>query len=227
MNRVINIEDKIFNICPDFTLVAIECIVSNKDHDEELWQEIDIFTDNFIKTHKIEEVKDIPTIKATRQAYKDLGKEPNRYRPSAEALCRRLLKGQELYKISTLVDLINLISIKYGYSIGGFDADKITGDIKLGVGQTGESFNAIGRGPMNVENLPLYRDSIGGIGNPTSDEERTKITDSTTNLLMLINSYYGYDGIEDAITYSTNLLNKYASAKDINVRVIRKQSLLY
>lgn len=222
MNRVITIDDKIYNVCPDFTLVAIECNVKNSRHDEELWKEIDIFTDNFIKTHKIEEIKHIPTIKATRKAYKDLGKEPNRYRPSAEALCRRLLKGQDLYKISTLVDLINLISLKFGYSIGGFDADKIVGDIKLSVGRAEEPFNAIGRGPMNVENLPLYRDFIGGIGNPTSDEERTKITDSTTNLLMLINSYYGYDGIEDTITYSTNMLKKYASAKDINVRVIRK-----
>ena len=65
------------------------------------------------------------------QAYKRLGKDPNRYRPSAEALRRRILRGLPLYKIDTLVDIVNLVSIRSGYSIGGFDADKIVGGLEL------------------------------------------------------------------------------------------------
>ena len=127
---------------------------------------------------------------ATRNLYKALGKDPNRYRVSSEALCRRVVKGMDLYRIDTLVDLINLVSMVSGYAIGGFDADKIVGDnVTLGVGEQDEKFEGIGRGLLNIEGLPVYRDAIGGIGTPTSDEERTKITLATTHLQMQINAF--------------------------------------
>ena len=108
-----------------------------------------------------------------------------------------MLQGKELYQIDTLVDLINLASIKYGYSIGGFDADKFQGDtLTLGVGRAGEPYEGIGRGMLNIEGLPVYRDNVGGVGTPTSDNERTKITIDTTHLVVLIN---GYDGNEEQV----------------------------
>ena len=81
-------------------------------------------------------------------------KDPNRYRPAGEALSRRILKGQPLYRIDTLVDLINLLSLKTGYSIGGFDDEQIKGDLVLGIGVADEKFAAIGRGQLNIEGLP-------------------------------------------------------------------------
>ena len=105
---------------------------------------------------------------------------------------RRTLKGHDLYRVSTLVDLINLASIRYGYSIGGFDADKIQGTrLTLGIGREGEPYEGIGRGPLNIQGLPVYRDEMGGIGTPTSDHERTKLSLETTRLLAIVN---GYDG---------------------------------
>lgn len=84
---------------------------------------------------------------ATREAYKRCGKDPGRYRPSAEALRRRLMRGIPLYQIDTLVDLINLVSLRTGHSIGGFDADKIQGNrLELGIGKAEEPFEGIGRG---------------------------------------------------------------------------------
>jgi len=168
----------------------------------------------------MEEIARRIPIYETRQAYKKLGKDPNRYRPSAEALCRRILKGYPLYKIDTLVDLINLVSIHTGYSIGGFDAGKIKGDLILGVGQADELFNGIGRGPLNIEGLPVYRDEQGGIGTPTSDEERTKIDLSTTKLLMIINGYSGEERLMEAVAYATDLLEKYATARNIQIETI-------
>lgn len=98
--------------------------------------------------------KDMTTIHATREAYKKCGKDPSRYRPSGEALCRRILRGISLYQIDTLVDLINLVSIRFGYSIGGFDADKIVGDaLVLGIGKAGEPYEGIGRGELNIEGM--------------------------------------------------------------------------
>ena len=221
MDIKISISEDVLEVCPHFHMAAIECKVKNSTYNNELWDEINNFTSHFIQHYKMEDIKKRPTIEATRIVYKKLGKDPNRYRPSGEALCRRLIKGQGLYQIDTLVDLINLVSLKTGYSIGGFDADKIEGNLVLGVGKPNEPFEAIGRGTMNIEGMPVYRDSIGGIGNPSSDEVRTKITADTTKLLMLINGYSGIEGLNEAVEYSTILLKKYAKAYRITCNFIQ------
>lgn len=215
--RNITISDRIEAVCPDFHLAVIACEVRNTPHSTGLWEEIDTFCSRFSATHTMADINKRPAIYATRQVYKKLGKDPNRYRPSSEALCRRILKGQELYQIDTLVDLINLVSLETGYSIGGFDDAKIRGGLTLGVGEAEEKFEGIGRGLLNIEGLPVYRDDIGGIGTPTSDEERTKITSETTRLLMLINGYSGREGLQEATDYSVELLKRYAEAKELNI----------
>lgn len=220
MELKIKIGEEIRAVCPGFNLAAIYCKVKNTKFNDELWLEINEFINHFSSTSSMADIKKIPAIEATREVYKKLGKDPNRYRPSGEALCRRLLKGQGLYQIDTLVDLINLVSLKTGYSIGGFDADKIEGNLRLGVGKADEPFEAIGRGMMNIDGLPVYRDSVGGIGNPSSDEERTKITPGTKHLLMLINGYSGCEGLDEAVEYSINLLKKYADADQIKISLL-------
>lgn len=104
------------------------------------------------------------------------------------------------------MDIVNLVSIRSGYSIGGFDADKIVGGLELGVGKEGEIYHGIGRGELNIAGLPVYRDGVAGVGTPTSDEERTKIEMSTTSLLMILNGYSGKEGLLEAGGYSVDLL---------------------
>ena len=175
----ISISKHIYKVCPQFISVQFECDVINSDYNEQLWNEIDLFINDFRKNNQIKDINKFPPILATRNTYKKLGKEPNRYRPAGEALRRRILNNVDLYKINTLVDAVNLISLKIGHSVGGFDAKLVQGSLELGVGQKEEKFEAIGRGLLNIENLPVYRDSIGGIGTPTRDEERTKINNNT------------------------------------------------
>ncbi len=214
----IYISNLIYDACPQFISVQFECDVINSDYNKLLWLEIESFINELRKHNKIKDINKFAPILATRNTYKKLGKEPNRYRPSSEALRRRILKNVDLYKINTLVDAINLISLKTGYSIGGFDASLIQGSLELGVGQKDEKFEAIGRGYLNIEHLPVYRDSIGGIGTPTSDEERTKISNNTNKLLMLLNAYSGNEGLEESIEYATYVLEKYLGAKNMEVR---------
>ena len=213
----ITIGEEIYAVCPAFCFASIEAKVKNTPYNRELWNEIETFSASFRETHRMGDIKKLIPIHATRQTYKALGKDPNRYRPSAEALCRRIVKGIELYRINTLVDLINLLSLKTGYSIGGFDANKIRGNLTLGVGKAGEKFEGIGRGLLNIEGLPVYRDEQGGIGTPTSDEERTKIDSDTSRLLMIINAYSGKQGLPEAVDYGVELLKKYAHAQEITV----------
>lgn len=218
----ITLSDEIVRVCPDLHLAVLMCEVANTPSDEALWRLITEEESRLRSTMQMEDINQRPPIRATRQVYKAAGKDPNRYRPSAEALHRRILRDLPLYRIDTLVDIINLVSIRSGYSIGGFDANKINGDLTLGIGRSGEYYKAIGRGELNIEGLPVYRDQTGGIGTPTSDEERTKIDISTTNLLMIINGYSGRGGLEDAAGFAAKLLTRYVSATHVETRLINR-----
>lgn len=210
MNIIVSQE--IESVCPGFVGACVEAEVKNTPFCQPLWEEIKALDEKFKAELTTETLKDISGIAATRRVYRACGKDPSRYRPASEALIRRLLQGKELYQIDTLVDLTNLASIAYGYSIGGFDADKFEGDtLTLGVGREGEPYEGIGRGIINIAGLPVYRDARGGVGTPTSDNERTKIDIATTHLMVLIN---GYDGCEDKVRanaeFIQRLLRQYA-----------------
>ncbi len=210
------VSDEIRAACPDFVGAAVYAQVVNTPYSEALWREITDFIGEYRTRFTVDSIKSIRSIEATRQAYRRCGKDPSRYRPSGEALVRRTLQGKDLYQVDTVVDLVNLASIAYGYSIGGFDYDKIAGDtLVLGIGREGEPYEGIGRGQLNICGLPVYRDSIGGIGTPTSDHERTKMSVSTTHLLALVN---GYDGnrsnVNACAEYIVELTRKYAESTD-------------
>lgn len=212
MNIIVSQE--IEQVCPTFVGAAVEAQVVNTPYCAELWDEIHELEQRLRQQLTTESLKTLPGIAATRAVYKKCGKDPSRYRPASEQLIRRMLQGKELYQIDTLVDLVNLASIAYGYSIGGFDADKIVGDtLTLGVGREGEPYEGIGRGLLNIAGLPVYRDRQGGVGTPTSDNERTKMTLATRHLLVLIN---GYDGnrerVEANARYIQELVRKYAAS---------------
>ena len=209
----LTVSEELKSRCPEYRGAAVYAEVTNTLHSEGLWQEINAFTEELRTADTTEGIKHQPAIAATREAYKCCGKDPSRYRPSAEALRRRLLRGLELYQIDTLVDLINLVSLRTGHSIGGFDADEIQGtDLELGIGRAEELFEGIGRGMLNIEGLPVYRDRIGGIGTPTSDHERTKMKLETRHILAIVNGYNGQEGLKEAAEMILELLEKYASS---------------
>ena len=190
----ITLSEEIKRLCPAFQGVAVMAQVTNSAHNSELWREIDAFTRELRAGETAESIKQQPAIAATREAYKRCGKDPSRYRPSAEALRRRLMRGLELYQIDTLVDLINLVSLRTGYSIGGFDADKIQGDsLELGIGRAEEPFEGIGRGTLNID-------------------ERTKMGLETRRILAIVNGYNGREGLAEAAGMIQELLRKYADS---------------
>ena len=211
------------SVCPEFVGACITANISNTQYSADLWSEIDTLGAEYRATLTTESLKDMTSIQATRRIYKLCGKDPSRYRPSGEALVRRVLQGKGLYQVDTLVDLINLASMKYGYSIGAFDADKFSGDtLTLGIGKEGEPYEGIGRGMINIAGLPVYRDAVGGVGTPTSDHERTKVSLSTTRLLVLVNGYDGSEqGVTDTAEYIIKLLKKYCAATNCAYKIYK------
>lgn len=220
----VRLSDEIATVCPTFVGACVETYVTNTPYSEGLWTEIHQLENEFRATLTTETLKQLPGIAATRRVYRACGKDPSRYRPASEALIRRMLQDKELYQIDTLVDLVNLASIRFGYSIGGFDADCFVGDtLTLGVGKAGEPYEGIGRGTINIEGLPVYRDAVGGVGTPTSDHERTKMTLATTHLVVLIN---GYDGDEERVRanaeYILRLTEQYCGGHDGRMEIFKR-----
>lgn len=212
------IEPEVRLAAPALKVAVLKAAVHNGPTPDGLWDEITAAAAE-VGRLPMDAVNKRGAIAATRAAYKALGKEPNRYRPSAEALCRRCVKGLELYRSLAVIDLINLLSIRSGHSIGGFDADRLEGDVlRLGVGREDEPYEAIHRGQLNIAHMPVIRDAAGGIGTPTSDNERTKLSADTRRLLMTVNMYDGGGGAEEEgrfMAEAEQLLRDYAGATDI------------
>ncbi len=216
----ITIESKIKSKLPLIKLGCIDASVTIEPSSREQIAWINKQLSNIQVALTPETIRQTGTVKATKNAYKALGKDPNRYRPAAEALMRRIANGKDLYQISNAVDILNFVSIKTGFSICGYDANLISGDIHLGVGNKDEPYDGIGRGVVNIEHLPTFRDDIGAFGTPTSDSTRTMITDKTKQILYIFVSFDGDTELQFALNETVELLKKYANAVNINTYYI-------
>ncbi len=185
----LTIDNDFAKLLPEFSMVMIKATVVNSPYNASLQEELDRIKGQIATNYTIPEIKDLAPIQYTRNAYKVLGKDPNRYRPASEQLYRRILKGDGIYKISTLVDFGNLLSLTTGFSVGVFDATCVQTNITLRRGKVTDYYEGIGRGILNVDGLPLYVDDIGPFANPTSDSERTKVRNNTTEALIFINCF--------------------------------------
>lgn len=215
------IDERIKKACPGMRVGLIRAKVTNCETSPELWAEIERESEAVIAKYELLEINKRPAVAQTRALYRALGKDPNRYRVASEALCRRVIRGLGLYRIDTLVDLINLVSMKSGYPISGLDADKLVGDtLTMGVGEEGEEYNGIGRGLLNISGMPVYRDEVSGVATPTSDEERTKITLDTCTLQMNINGFGEEMPMEETVAWSVELLRKYAGATEVETEIV-------
>jgi len=219
--KEITISQEIKNKLPGLTLGCIECDVTISEDNSELWKEIEATCGIIGHSGELAEVGSHPAIRASRMAYRSCGKDPSRYRLSSEALMRRVVKGHQLYRINNLVDLVNLVSLKSGMSIGGYDVSKISGNVIFDLGKTGEPYEAIGRGELNIASLPVFRDDISPFGSPTSDSVRTSVTADTKRFLMVIVGFCGEECTTETMDLALSLLKKYAQAGNIEIYLVR------
>ena len=204
---------------PQFRGAFLEATVQNSATSPKLWAEIEASCEKLQADFTTETIKSRSSIAATRAAYKACGKDPSRYRPASEQLSRRVLQGKGLYSVDTLVDLGNLVSIFSGYPTGLLDADKIVGtSVELGIGIADEPYEGIGRGRLNIEGLPAYRDAVGAIASPTSDSTRTMLSPTTQRLFFIINAYDGDEQLlQESIDLALDLLQRYAHADEARI----------
>lgn len=217
----IKIDPQMKSLWPDSVLACVQCKVQVHESQQELLDEIEAFSGHLQAT--VEKVPDLPKrekIADTRSAYKAFGKEPSRYRNSAEAMCRRIVQGKGLYQINNVVECNNLFSIRTGYSLGAYDVTKIQGDITWMVAPEGAHYQGIGKDQINVEFLPVFTDDQGPFGNPTSDSVRTRITEKAEEILMVIFGFSGTENLTEDMQTLAALLEKYCGARDIELKII-------
>ncbi len=159
-------------------------------------------------------------ILATRSGYKALGKDPARYRGSAEALLRRIISGKSFPQINAVVDIINFVSVQSRLPVGLYDLDQVRGAVVFRVGRAAESYKGIGKYDLNLEGLPVFCDEIGPHGSPTSDSERTMVTPDTRHIAAILVSFGGTDGLESACQRMSALLMQYASAQNAAFEIV-------
>jgi DNA/RNA-binding domain of Phe-tRNA-synthetase-like protein len=206
---------------PALVLGCIECDVVIQEENQELWKEIEAASVIVAKSNELAGVGSHPAISASRRAYRLCGKDPARYRLSSEALMRRIVKGNQLYRINNVVDLVNLVSLKTGMSIGGYDTGKIQQQVIFDIGVKDEPYEAIGRGDLNIEFLPVFRDSVSPFGSPTSDSVRTAVCANTKRFLMIIVGFSGEDDTLTTVDLSLRLLMLYANATNFETLIVR------
>lgn len=207
--KIIAITQKLREKCPQLRLGCLSCQVEVFPSSNHLLQIIEDTLESF-HPKDLQTVRKLPGIAATKHAYRLLGKDPSRYRPSAEALTRRVVNGKGLYSVANVVDILNLVSVSSGFSIGGYDEDKINNQVRMSVGVKDEPYEAIGRGMLNIENLPVLRDASGAFGNPTSDTTRTMVTNDCRHFFMVFFDFGSESHLAQALEKIKALLLNHA-----------------
>ena len=220
---IITITNDLQKILPKFNIVAYQMDVSlvSSEVTEEI---IKTYEAKISEEYSLAEVLNIPLIKAARDGYKALGKDPSRYRLACESLLRRSVKGNSLYRINNVVDVGNLLSIELFRSTAILDLHKIKGDIKIRIGNENDEYYGIGRGLINVTNIPLYCDEVSPFGSPTSDTERTMITEETKSILLMIICFDG-EFSDNEREIALDMFKTYAYAKNIiEIKVMKEEN---
>jgi len=166
-------------------------------------------------------VLESPQVESVRKAYKSLGKDPARYRGSAEALLRRIVAGKGFPQINAVVDVINLVSVESRLPVGLYDLAHVVGDIIFRAGRAGETYKGIGKYDLNLEGLPLFADDMGPHGSATSDSERTMVTSTTKAILAVIISFDGAESLDRWTQRMSALLTQYAAAGNVEIQMVQ------
>jgi DNA/RNA-binding domain of Phe-tRNA-synthetase-like protein len=136
------------------------------------------------QTRHLDTLSSDPTVAVLRRLFRAAGCDPTRYRPSSEALLRRLLKGAEMPAIHPLVDLNNCLSAELAVPCCVMAEGSFEPPYVLRAGQAGESYDSL-RGPFNLEGKPLLVDALGPCDAPITGSQRVKVTAETLQATLV------------------------------------------
>lgn len=184
------ISNDLKNLLPNFSVIAYEIDFESDFDAMNKSKEVDEYLEKLYtlvsSKYNYDEITKIPKLKQTRDGYKKMGKDPSHTRPACEALLRRVVKGNNLYRLGDVIDLGNILSIETLRSVCVVDKERLVNDVVIRLGTKEDIYEGINRGLINVTNITVYTDEIGPFGCPTSDTLRTCVTSSTKSILVMI-----------------------------------------
>jgi DNA/RNA-binding domain of Phe-tRNA-synthetase-like protein len=189
--------------------------------DPRVWEEVDRVAAAYRARWAGKPPGEIPELQSARELYRRTGEDPTKLRPSSEALLRRILRGEALYRVNSLVDTCNLCSLEFLLPIGLYDQDRIRGEVTARLGRAGEAYESLGKGVYAVESRLALFDEDGPFGSPTNDSKRTAITEATTACLMVIfaPASYAAGRLVEHAEHSVDRLRTFAAAEAVAWRI--------
>jgi DNA/RNA-binding domain of Phe-tRNA-synthetase-like protein len=206
--------------CPRVALGVLMARVHTGEAPAALLTDMKACEAQILKNPEPRAILEAPAISATRAGYKALGKDPARYRGSAEALLRRIISGKHFPEINSVVDIINLVSVESRIPSGLYDLANVQGDILFCVGRSGETYKGIGKYDLNLEGLPIFCDAAGPHGSPTSDSERTMVTGATEQVVAIFVSFAGGEMLERWCQRMSALFEQYSEGREISIEIV-------
>ncbi len=190
---------------------------------EALWEQLQLLGETQKNKYQNIVPATIEPIKALISTYKTLGLKLSEYKGSNELLLKRILALKGLYQVNTVVDANNLISVDSLRSVGSYDLSNISGDITFREGTSEETYIGTTKKALNLAKLPVLCDSNGPFGSPTSDSKRALITETTTDLMTVIYSFDGEEGLQTQLEQMGALLKEYSMATNIQYHIVKDE----
>ena len=217
----VKIDSELYKIYSDIRLGFLQFKADVKKSDTSFWKYMNNTVQPQIKNEiDGKEWNDIPGVRGSRAAYKAFGRNPGRYRVSSEALLRRVRRGDDLYRINSVVDVNNLISIESGLSVGSYDLAHTCGTITLRKAENGEGYTGIGKDFLDMENMLVLADDEGIFGSSMSDSTRAMVTEQTKDVLVVIYCFENNINLSALVEKAQADFQKFADVQDIEAWVI-------
>jgi len=175
------------------------------------------------KDFTLETLSEEESTRAVRAMFREWGMDPSKYRPSSEALRRRVVQGKGLYRVSNVVDIGNLGSLETGWPFGCYDRARLRPPIAFRHGAPGERYEGIGKQAWHLEGRPILADSDSPFGSPISDSTRSMITESAREILVILYTPISAPDalLEKAMARLTERLTQFAGAGATRTAIFR------
>ncbi|WP_216830784.1 B3/B4 domain-containing protein [Alkalihalobacterium elongatum] len=183
----LTINEEVKSLIPQFSIGAItyhSIVVS--DTPQMLKGRIRFFQEELAIQLENKELSDFQGISEWRRTFKTLGIDPGRYRPSFEALLRRIKKNDFLPSVNSAVDLNNFLSLRHQIPFGIYDLSAIGNPVFIRIGTQEDRYLGINGRENNMEGKLLSADEKGAFGSPIVDSKRSIVSEATTAALHLV-----------------------------------------
>jgi DNA/RNA-binding domain of Phe-tRNA-synthetase-like protein len=183
----IKVSSELSHLVPGFKIGVIHYKnITVSDSPQMLKGRLRLFQESLFFELENKNVNELDGINEWRQVFKATGKDPNRYRPSVEALYRRIQKQNYLDSVQSAIDVNNFFSLQYQVPIGIYDSNKISSDITLRIGRPEEEYIGLNGRSNSVDKLIISSDDLGPFGSPFVDSARTLVTLDTTSAIQIV-----------------------------------------